>query len=110
MNPNKNFLFLMFILEALEGLRRTNVRSYGVYDGPVLGYLVGNSVLAEAGKRVKEAVFTRFFFHIMQPENIFCNALNSCIEIICNVKIVRIYSLIQFLLNTLFEGAFEPNF
>ena len=62
MNPNKNFLFLMFILEALEGLRRTNVRSYGVYDGPVLGYLVGNSVLAEAGKRVKEAVFTRFFF------------------------------------------------
>ena len=102
----------MFILEALEGLRRTNVRSYGVYDGPVLGYLVGNSVLAEAGKNpCKRNRFHTFFFHIMQPENIFCNALNSCIEIICNnVKIVRIYSFIQFLLNTVLEGAFEPTF
>ena len=61
MKPNKNFLFLMFILEALEGLRRTNVRSYGVSDGPVLGYLVGNGVLAEAGQsRVTETLFTVF--------------------------------------------------
>ena len=56
-----------------------NVGSYGVYVGPLLDHLVGNGVLAEAGKIcVKETFFTQVLYNLMQPENTFYNAFNLC--------------------------------